>query len=62
MNTASRLPLLLTVKQAAEVLGQCEKTIRRRIEDGDIPVHRPGGRAIRIAEADLLAYIARTRR
>ena len=61
MNTPSRLPRLLTVAAAAEVLGFSSKTIRRRIDAGDIPVHRLG-RAIRLAEDDLIAYIAKTRK
>jgi excisionase family DNA binding protein len=61
MDTASRLPRLLTIDEAAEVLSLSTKTIRRRIDAGEIPVHRPG-RVIRIAENDLIAYIAQTRK
>ena len=61
MKTLSHLPRLLTVDDVAEVLGLSTKTVRRRIHDGDIPAHRPG-RAIRITETDLLAYIDRTKR
>jgi excisionase family DNA binding protein len=61
MNAPSRLPRLLTVEETAEALGVSTKTIRRRIEAREIPVHRPG-RLIRIAEADLLAYLAGTKR
>ena len=60
MNAPSRLPRLLTVAETAEALGLSIKTIRRRIDAREIPVHRPG-RAVRIAEADLLAYLAGTK-
>ena len=61
MITPSRLPRLLTVDEAAEVLSLSAKSIRRRIDAGEIPMHRLG-RAIRIAEDDLIAYIAQTRK
>jgi excisionase family DNA binding protein len=59
-NPPSRLPRLLTVDQAAQALGQSAKTIRRKIERHELPVHRIG-RTIRIAEPDLLAYLSTTR-
>lgn len=60
MNNPSSLPRLLTVDEVADVLGLSTKTIRRRIDSGDIPAHRLG-RAIRVAEADLLSYLGKTR-
>jgi excisionase family DNA binding protein len=47
-DTAAVLPLLLTVRQAAVVLGQSERRVRRWIADGHIPptVVRRFGRAM----------------
>jgi excisionase family DNA binding protein len=55
------LPRLLTVDATADALGLSAKSIRRMIDRGDLPVHRLG-RAIRIAEHDVIAYLARTRK
>jgi excisionase family DNA binding protein len=49
---------LLTLAEAAERLGYSARTVRRRIERGELPVFRDG-RILRICESDLLAYIAR---
>ena len=44
----TRLPVrLLTVGEAAAELGVCEKTILRRVRDGEL-AHRRVGRSIRI--------------
>lgn len=55
------LPRLVTVDATADALGLSAKSIRRMIDRGDLPVHR-SGRAVRIAEPDLLAYLAQTRK
>jgi excisionase family DNA binding protein len=55
------LPKLLTVDATAEALTLSPKSIRRMIDRGDLPVHRIG-RAIRIAEPDVIAYLAQTRK
>lgn len=60
MNSPSSLRRLLTVDEVADLLGLSTKTIRRRIDSGDIPTHRLG-RAIRVTEADLLSYLGKTR-
>jgi len=52
----SNLPPLLTVTQTAEHLGVSNKTVRRWIAEGDLPIHRLG-RSIRITERDLLDFI-----
>ena len=49
------------VDAVAEQLGVSSKTVRRWIAAGDLPVHRLG-RQLRISEADLVAFIARSRR
>lgn len=51
---------LLTVAEVAARLGLCTKTVRRRIADGGLPVHRLG-RSLRVSEADLGAYLERSR-
>jgi excisionase family DNA binding protein len=47
---------LLTVKETAKLLNTCEKTVRRRITEGELPVIRDG-RTVRIHPADLERYI-----
>jgi excisionase family DNA binding protein len=46
-----------TIAQAAEILRLSPRTVRRLIDAGKIVSHR-FGRAIRIAETDLRAFIA----
>ncbi len=50
----------LTVKGVAQRLQLSEKTVRRRIDEGMLRVHR-FGRAIRIAEEDLIQFLRLTR-
>jgi len=49
-----------TVAQVADALGVSVRTVRRRIKSGDLVAHH-FGTAVRIAEADLKAFIARKR-
>ena len=56
----SRLPRLLSIPHVAEHLGVCTKTVRRLIQSGDLLATRVG-RAIRVTETDLDAYLARGR-
>jgi excisionase family DNA binding protein len=46
-----------TVPQVAELLSLSTRSVRRLIDHGQLSVHRFGG-AVRIAEADLRAYVA----
>jgi len=46
-----------TISQVAERLNVTTRTVRRWIKKGDLPLHRFGG-VLRIAERDLLAFIA----
>ena len=46
-------PQWLTLGQAADILGVCTKTVRRRIAAGDLPAYKIGRRAIRIKTTDL---------
>lgn len=50
-----------TVADVAARLHVCSKTVRRLIEAGELHVHQIG-RQHRIAEDDLLAFIARSRK
>jgi excisionase family DNA binding protein len=59
-GTHAAFPRLYSVADAARLLGCSEKSIRRIIKRGDIPIHRIG-RQIKIAEPDLLDYLARNR-
>ena len=51
---------LLTVKEAAEILSVCARTVRRLIKKGQIPYVR-FGRNIRIAAKYLERFIAASR-
>ena len=53
---------LRTIDEAAELLNVSPRTVRRLIESGALPVHRPLGRLVRIADADLAALLAASRR
>jgi excisionase family DNA binding protein len=52
-----RLKMYLSIKQAAERLNVCTKTIHRRIADGSIPASRLSAKFIRIDEKDLEAFM-----
>lgn len=58
---APRLPTMLTVKQVAVLLSTSEKTVRRRIDGGDLHAHFVG-RQIRISVEDYQTYVATSRR
>lgn len=51
----------LTVRRVAEQVDHSERQVRRWIAAGDLAVHH-FGRSIRIAQADLDAFIAQHRR
>jgi excisionase family DNA binding protein len=54
------IPRLLSIAAVALHLGLSEKTVRRLIQDGQLPSHRVG-RQIRISEMDLAAFLLRSR-
>jgi len=54
-------PRLFSISKVAIQLDVSEKTVRREIKRGELPLHRIG-RQVRISEWDLAAYIARRRR
>jgi excisionase family DNA binding protein len=54
------LTRLRTIDEAAELLNVSPRTVRRLIESGALPVHRLG-RLVRIADADLAAFLAASR-
>jgi excisionase family DNA binding protein len=58
VNTTSALPRLLTIKEAAEHLRVCTKTVYRMIKSGQLPAVI-AGRQKRIRERDLRAYLDR---
>ena len=51
------LPQLLTLQETAVILNISIKTLRRRIDEGHLPVIRDG-RVVRILPADLQCYIS----
>jgi excisionase family DNA binding protein len=54
---ASVVGRLTPIAEVAERLNVCERTVRRWIAAGLLPVHR-FGRTVRISEADLAAFLA----
>lgn len=50
------LPKRLSIKQAAEYHGVCERTIRRAIADGRLRAYRVGRRTIRIDRDSFLEF------
>ena len=49
---------LLTVEEAAEVLGISRSTAYRRVDDGTLPVLRLGDRTTRVVTGELLRLLA----
>ena len=56
-HSGGGLPKYYTIKAVAEALDVSPRTIRRWIAKGDLIVHRVDG-VVRIAEADLRAFLA----
>jgi excisionase family DNA binding protein len=54
------LPQLLTLQESALILKPSLKTLRRRIDAGELPVIRDG-RMLRVHPADLERYISARR-
>lgn len=53
MPEPMRTTKYVTLAQAADILGQSVKTVRRRISDGTLPAYRVGPRSIRLRIEDL---------
>ncbi len=53
-------PRLLTLQDAADILNTSMKTLRRRIDAGELPVIRDE-RIVRVHPADLARYISARR-
>ena len=51
---------LLTIEEAADVLGMSARHVRRLVAERRIAFHKLG-RSVRIAQADLAAYVEATR-
>ena len=56
---AKKLPVYLSLEEAAEVMSLSVKTIRRRVADGTIPAYQCGKRPIRIRLDELEAALRR---
>jgi excisionase family DNA binding protein len=52
------LPSFYTIGQVAEALGISTRTVRRWIANGALAVHRFDGAVVRIADRDLLGFLA----
>ena len=57
--TAKKLPIYLSLDEAAEIMSLSVKTIRRRISDGTIPAYHCGRGSIRIPLTELQAALHR---
>jgi excisionase family DNA binding protein len=54
------IPKYYSIKTVAEAIDVSTRTVRRWIENGDLVVHRVDG-VVRVAEADLRAFLAQHR-
>jgi excisionase family DNA binding protein len=52
---------LHTIDDVAELFNTSSRTVRRLVASGTLPVHRLGGRLIRISDADIAAFLAANR-
>jgi excisionase family DNA binding protein len=59
--TPNRQPRLLDVCEVAEYLGVTERWVRRSLHERRFPYHKCGS-LVRVAESDLVAYLAANRR
>lgn len=50
---ASDLPVYISITQAADVMGVCDKTVRRHIAAGRLRAYRCGKRLIRVRVEDI---------
>jgi len=58
----NRLPKLLTMHQAAEILHVSTRAIANWIKDGTLHAYKPDGtKLVRIAESDLLSLLVPAR-
>jgi excisionase family DNA binding protein len=55
------VPVFYTISEVADALGLSIKTVRRRVESGEIRTHR-FGRSLRISDDDFRAYVASQRK
>jgi len=53
MSEPMRTTKYVTLAQAADILRQSVKTVRRRISEGSLPAYRVGPRSIRLRTEDL---------
>ena len=56
-----KVPVLLTVSEAAEILGVTYRVVRRLIDVGILPAFRPGPHSIRILKTDVEKHLEASR-
>jgi excisionase family DNA binding protein len=61
LNDNEKADLLLTLRQVAEILGVCVRSVRRSIDRGELPKPVRVGRAVRMFKSDVDAYLQRLR-
>ena len=49
----TNLPVYLSIAQAADVMGVCDKTVRRHVAAGRLRAYRCGKRLIRVRVEDI---------
>lgn len=59
MVTTKRLPVYVSLEEAADMLSVSTRTIRRRISDGSLPGYRCGRRYIRVRLDELESTLRR---
>lgn len=56
-----RLPLLLTIREAAQLIGRPERVLYRWAAEGRLPGVKRLGRAVFIAQPELLSWLGANR-
>lgn len=54
------IPAIMTITEAATVMGMHHTTLRRAIRDGLLPASQPDGRAYRITREQLMRWLETT--
>jgi excisionase family DNA binding protein len=61
LNTSGSDEVLLSLSEAAAILGVCVRSVRRSIDRGELPKPVRVGRAVRMFKSDIDTYLQRLR-